>query len=70
MRVNSRRHFLSPDGARTHLKDLAGSKTMTLTAHMRGGKGDVAWQHTQLFRQELSQVAHYPLDIKITLRKT
>jgi hypothetical protein len=29
---------------------LSGSKKLTLTALMSGGKGDVAWQHTQLFR--------------------
>jgi len=29
---------------------LAGAKKVTLTATMSGGKGDVAWQHTQLFR--------------------
>ena len=29
---------------------LAGSKKVTLTAMLSGGKGDVAWQHTQLMR--------------------
>ena len=29
---------------------MAGSKKVTLTAAMSGGKGDVAWQHTQLMR--------------------
>ena len=53
----------------THISDLSGSKTLTFTAHMRGGKGDVAWQHTQLFRQEMSETKLYPLDIKITLKK-
>ena len=57
------------DGVMTHISDLSGSKTLTLTAHMRGGKGDVAWQHTQLFRQEMSDTKLYPLDIKITLKK-
>ena len=57
------------DGAKTHISDLAGSNTMTLTAHMRGGKGDVAWQHTQLFRQGMAETDIFPLDIKITLKK-
>ena len=60
---------LFSDGARTHISDLEGSKTVTLTAHMRGGRGEVAWQHTQLFRQSTSENDVFPFDVKITLKK-
>ncbi len=61
--------FTFSDGAFTRIRDVSGSSTVTLTAHMRGGKGSVAWQHTQLFRQTLDEREVYPLDIKIALRK-
>ena len=31
-------------------EELSGSKNLTLKATLSGGKGDIAWQHTQLFR--------------------
>lgn len=31
---------------------------------MSGGKGDVAWQHTQLFRQRIGST-DYPFELKI-----
>ena len=45
--------------------ELSGEDQMTLTAMMSGGKGDVAWQHTQLFRQKMDDTGFYPLDIKV-----
>ncbi|XP_077997764.1 peptide-N(4)-(N-acetyl-beta-glucosaminyl)asparagine amidase-like [Glandiceps talaboti] len=49
--------------------DLEGAKSVTMTAEMSGGRGNIAWQHTQLFRQSVDEISHFPLDIKITLRE-
>ena len=51
------------------LSDLAGSRTVTLTAHLKGGVGDCAWQHTQLFRQKLTDDHLYPFNVRITLKE-
>lgn len=48
---------------------LSGSKTLKLTATLSGGKGNVAWQHAQLFRQPLDSQSDYPLDVAIFLRE-
>ncbi|XP_005092800.1 peptide-N(4)-(N-acetyl-beta-glucosaminyl)asparagine amidase [Aplysia californica] len=47
--------------------DLHGTKTLTITAVMRGGKGDVAWQHTQLFRQSLQTQGEFPFEVRLFL---
>lgn len=44
-----------------------GSTELILEAEMSGGDGDVAWQHTQLFRQSLDD-HEYPMEIIITLK--
>ncbi|XP_064620227.1 peptide-N(4)-(N-acetyl-beta-glucosaminyl)asparagine amidase-like [Lineus longissimus] len=48
--------------------DLSGSDVLTLTADMSGGNGDVAWQHTQLFRQGTEETAVHPLELRITFK--
>lgn len=48
---------------------LNGSKTLKLTATLTGGKGDVAWQHAQLFRQPFDSQSEYPLDVAIFLKE-
>ncbi|GFO05281.1 peptide-n(4)-(n-acetyl-beta-glucosaminyl) asparagine amidase [Plakobranchus ocellatus] len=47
--------------------DLKGSKMLTVTAVLQHGKGGNAWQHTQLFRQALSETDSYPFYIKLML---
>lgn len=47
--------------------DLHGCKTLTITAVLQGGKGDLAWQHTQLFRQSTNDRDSYPFEIKLIL---
>ncbi|XP_033749677.1 peptide-N(4)-(N-acetyl-beta-glucosaminyl)asparagine amidase-like [Pecten maximus] len=49
------------------VSDLNGVNSMTLTANLSGGKGDVAWQHTQLFRQKNDDFDTYPFEVKIYL---
>lgn len=45
---------------------FASAKELILEASLSGGKGDVAWQHSQLFRQSLEDTAEYPLSITLT----
>lgn len=46
--------------------DVIGSKVLLITAILSGGKGDIAWQHTQLFRQNLNS-KEYPFDLNVEL---
>ena len=34
-------------------EELSGSKSLSLQVSMSGGKGNLAWQHTQLFRTKM-----------------
>ena len=42
--------FSTVSGIMLKSEELSGSKTLTLKATLSGGKGDVGWQHAQLFR--------------------
>ena len=42
--------FFTVSGIMLKSEELSGSKTLTLKATLSGGKGDVGWQHAQLFR--------------------
>lgn len=48
---------------RTNIED---SKEFQIVAKLSGGKGDVAWQHTQLFRQSLN-AREYPFELQVEL---
>ena len=50
------------------ISSLSGEEVVTLTAELRRGKGDVAWQHTQLFRQTMDNRQEFPFDIKIHMK--
>ena len=36
-------------------EELSGSKSLVLKATLSGGKGDVGWQHAQLFRTKVDE---------------
>ncbi|XP_013415884.1 peptide-N(4)-(N-acetyl-beta-glucosaminyl)asparagine amidase-like [Lingula anatina] len=57
------------ESKRTLTDDLNGCRELTLTAELSKGRGDVAWQHTQLFRQQKDEVHNFPFEIVIKLKK-
>ena len=62
--------FFSLDGSQlVEVKAAVRSQEFTISAHLSGGRGDVAWQHTQLFRQSLDDTHGRPFTVKITLQK-
>lgn len=61
--------YLSIGQESTITSVLSGSKTLKLTATISGGKGDVAWQHAQIFRQSFSSQSEYPLDILVSMKE-
>ncbi|XP_021941352.1 peptide-N(4)-(N-acetyl-beta-glucosaminyl)asparagine amidase isoform X2 [Zootermopsis nevadensis] len=48
--------------------DFQGCSQLEFTAQLRGGTGECAWQHAQLFRQNIND-KDYPLDVIIRLKK-
>ncbi|XP_066263318.1 peptide-N(4)-(N-acetyl-beta-glucosaminyl)asparagine amidase-like [Branchiostoma lanceolatum] len=60
--------LLNGDAEGTKTRDLEGVTSFTLTADLRGGRGDHAWQHAQLFRQALDRMEEFPLDIQVHLK--
>ncbi|XP_067915959.1 peptide-N(4)-(N-acetyl-beta-glucosaminyl)asparagine amidase [Heterodontus francisci] len=59
---------LSGDQGTHSFPNFNGSTELILEAELSGGEGDVAWQHTQLFRQSLNDRQDYPMEIIITLQ--
>lgn len=49
--------------------DFSGSKYLLIKATLKGGKGDCAWQHAQLFRQPMSS-QDYPFSVTVTFKST
>ncbi|KAJ6644016.1 Peptide-N(4)-(N-acetyl-beta-glucosaminyl)asparagine amidase [Pseudolycoriella hygida] len=47
------------------IDELCGKSKFSICVFMKGGKGEVAWQHTQLFRQRIGS-KDYPFDLNIT----
>lgn len=58
--------FLNENGAETQcLDDIKNQSQFSIKAILWGGKGDCAWQHTQLFRQRSSEYDDYPFELNI-----
>ena len=47
--------ILPMPGVTLNSEQMNGSKELKVSAMLSGGKGDVAWQHTQLFRTEMNK---------------
>ena len=48
---------------------LTGAERVTLTSILSGGKGNLAWQHAQLFRQNLNSENEHSMVIRISSKK-
>lgn len=48
--------------------EISGSDFVTLSSCLSGGSGELAWQHTQLFRQPIND-QEYPFQISFSLKK-
>jgi peptide-N4-(N-acetyl-beta-glucosaminyl)asparagine amidase len=58
--------YFDKDGNRLHsLDDVRGLDQFVLRAELSGGKGDIQWQHTQLFRQSLDS-KDFMFDLSVT----
>ena len=65
--------LLPTPGVTLKTEQMAGSKEVKVGASLQGGKGDIAWQHTQLFRTEMGDPnclrSEPQLSLIVTLRK-
>lgn len=57
--------FVATGNTKTDI--LNGAKSFEIVARLSGGRGDVAWQHAQLFRQTLGS-SNYNFIVNITLK--
>lgn len=46
-------------------QSIRGLDSFSICVKMHGGKGDCAWQHTQLFRQSISALNDFPFELNI-----
>ncbi|XP_044736762.1 peptide-N(4)-(N-acetyl-beta-glucosaminyl)asparagine amidase [Chrysoperla carnea] len=60
-----------PKDSTSHFtREFSDCHEVYLTATLKGGKGDVAWQHAQLFRQSLDNREFYPFCVQIKFKPT
>lgn len=51
------------------IEEFSGSKFIKIMVSLSGGRGDVAWQHAQLFRQKLnSENEDFPFVVNLTFK--
>lgn len=48
----------------TSIQELKGASEFIMKATLKGGRGDCAWQHAQLFRQSINE-KDFPFDLQI-----
>lgn len=48
-----------------NFQNIRGRDSFSVCVKMHGGNGDCAWQHTQLFRQSMTD-NEYPFELNIT----
>lgn len=49
------------------MTELSGTTKFSINVTMTGGKGETAWQHTQLFRQRIGS-KDYPFEVNILFK--
>lgn len=48
------------------IENVLGLDSFSICVRLSGGKGDCAWQHTQLFRQSTSSHDEFPFELEIS----
>lgn len=57
------------DGKMQTFQSLSGSSEFTIEARLSGGEGDASWQHSQLFRQSLTEPEESSFEILVHLEE-
>ena len=62
--------ILPTPGITLKSEELSGSKSLILKATLSGGKGDVGWQHAQLFRTKMDDQSDFQFKFIVKLGKS
>ena len=60
--------ILPMPGVTLNSEQMSGSKELKISAMLSGGKGDIAWQHTQLFRTEMTDSDRSKFQFKLVVK--
>lgn len=58
--------FFIPGNVLPNFQSIENLDSFSICVKLTGGNGDCAWQHTQLFRQSISAIDEFPLELNIT----